>query len=60
MSEQDKREYCLLWQQARDLAMERGLEMSPLCPMEKTCSGEHCVFIEPLKKLKDTIYDSDE
>ncbi len=60
MTENDKKKYCLLWQEAREEAVKRGLEMSALCPMEEICSKEHCVFIEPLKKVKDIIYKAEE
>lgn len=45
-------ESCILWQKAADLANERGLEMTKQCPMVKTCTGEHCVFIDPVKKVE--------
>jgi hypothetical protein len=56
MNEQDTHDYCLLWAEARDIAMERGLKMSLTCPMENVCEGERCAFIDPIKKIKGIIY----
>jgi len=56
MNKNEKFEYCLLWQEARDLAMEKGLQMSLTCPMDSLCSGEKCVFIDPRKKVHEIIY----
>jgi hypothetical protein len=58
MNEQERHEYCLLWAEARNLAMERGLEMSLTCPMEEHCDGKKCVFIDPTKKVKEFIYEA--
>jgi hypothetical protein len=60
MNERDKQKYCLLWQEAKEIAKERGLEMSVMCPMELTCSGEHCVFIDPKTKVEKLIYKAPE
>ena len=59
MNEKDNKEYCLLWAEARDLAKERGLNMSEQCPMEGYCSGEKCTFIDPRHKVKGLIYKSE-
>ena len=48
-------EYCLLWIEARDLAIERGLKLSLTCPMEEVCTGEKCIFIDPTKKVKQQL-----
>jgi hypothetical protein len=59
MNEKDKHEYCLLWQQARDLAGERGLDMQLTCPMEELCTGTRCVMIDPQKDISGIVYNSD-
>lgn len=46
---------CLLWQKARDIAAERGLEMSPRCPLQDVCSGESCIMMEPATGAQDQI-----
>jgi hypothetical protein len=56
MNEQDTHDYCLLWAEARNIAMEKGLRMSLTCPVEDFCEGEKCVFIDPVKKVKGIIY----
>ena len=38
-------ERCVLWEKTKDLAQERGFEMSQKCPMDSVCTGERCVFI---------------
>lgn len=44
-------EGCLLWQEARDKAMEKGFQMSLTCPLEEVCNGKHCTFTEAREKL---------
>jgi len=56
MTEQDKMEYCKLWIEARDLAQDKGLTMSLVCPMDEVCTGEKCVFVDPKKRVTDIIY----
>ena len=56
MNEKDTQDYCLLWAEARDIAMERGLKMSLTCPMEDFCPGEKCTFLDPKKKVRGIIY----
>jgi hypothetical protein len=46
---------CLLWQQARDLGQQRGLELDPVCPLDKKCTGTTCVFIDAPKEAKEDI-----
>jgi hypothetical protein len=41
-------ESCLLWEKARGVGEPRGLHLDRFCPMEKLCTGETCVFIEPV------------
>ena len=60
MNGKEKEEYCLLWAEARDIAMERGLKMNLTCPMEEVCPGERCEFIDPKKKIKGIIYKNKE
>jgi hypothetical protein len=59
MNKTDNEAYCLLWTEARNLAQERGMEMSEHCPMEGYCAGEKCTFIDPIKKVKGIIYKAD-
>jgi hypothetical protein len=56
MGKEDQKEYCLLWAEARDLAKDKGLNMSQNCPMETLCKGEKCTFIDPKKKVMGIIY----
>jgi hypothetical protein len=49
------REYCILYIGARDLAMDRGLKMPLTCPLEETCQGEVCVYIDPDRKVKEDL-----
>lgn len=42
---------CLLWEKAKVLAQDRGLEMSPTCPVDKLCKGSECTIIRPTEKL---------
>jgi hypothetical protein len=46
---------CVLWEKAKVKATERGLEMTPLCPLEGRCVEVKCAIIEASKsdeKLK--------
>lgn len=48
-----KEQGCLLWDRTRDLANERGFEMSVKCPMVDVCDGSRCIYLaapEPEKK----------
>jgi len=40
-----KEEYCALWQNSRDKAMDKGFQMDLVCPLEEVCHGETCVYI---------------
>ena len=46
---------CVLWEKAKVKAFERGLEMTPTCPLEQHCVEVKCAVIEASKsdaKLK--------
>lgn len=47
--------YCALWEKTRVLAQDHGLEMSPLCPMKQVCTGETCIFLEPIKETAENL-----
>ena len=44
---------CLLWTKTADLAKDYGHEMSRNCPMVSVCTGESCIFLDPIKKLSE-------
>jgi len=55
-------EPCLLWEQTKDLAKDRGFEMSDKCPMDTVCTGEKCVYLadeetdeDKLTKLREEL-----
>lgn len=56
-------ERCLLWTKTKDIAKDRGFEMSNQCPMDSVCNGERCIYISPestpennqLKKFYDKL-----
>jgi len=37
-------EPCLLWESAKVLAQERGLEMGNSCPLDNICTGHMCLM----------------
>lgn len=36
---------CVLWEKARVLGQDRGLEMSVTCPVSGYCEGTHCIYL---------------
>lgn len=49
------KESCLLWTKAKDLAQERGFEMSRFCPVDSLCTGEKCTYIDPEPIKSETL-----
>ena len=41
------KEPCLLWENAKDLAKDKGLTMRGECPVNQLCIGETCIYIAP-------------
>jgi hypothetical protein len=40
---------CVLWEKAKVKAIERGLEMTTFCPLERNCTEVKCAVIEASK-----------
>jgi hypothetical protein len=49
------KEKCVLWERAKNLANDRGLQMSPVCPMEEICNGKRCFYINPVEKVEQEL-----
>lgn len=45
MTQED--EHCLLWAGGKAKGEQKGLIMDPLCPVERLCTGEVCVYLAP-------------
>ena len=61
MTEIYNSEHCELWEKAKGLAQERGLDMSPKCPMDEVCKETRCFFLNDetdegrLEKLREEL-----
>ena len=49
MNEKD----CVLWENAKDLASDRGFTLSDTCPMINVCRGTRCVYMSDSAKIEE-------
>jgi len=52
-----KEEGCLMWEQSKTLAKERGLEMTGSCPVSSVCKGTQCVYLSTDRQDIDRLVD---
>ena len=48
-------EYCVLYQNARDKALDRGFQMDLVCPVEEICDGKNCIFLSEEGGVKNRL-----